>query len=334
MSNESKYTKKDFASNNEVKWCSGCGDYGILSQTQKVLAEIGKPPHETTFVSGIGCSSRFIYYMNSYGYHTIHGRALAVATGMKTANPKQDIWVTIGDGDCISIGGNHFIHAVRRNLDIVCILMDNRIYGLTKGQFSPTTEVNKKTKTSPYGKVEDPMDPVGLALGSGATFVARGSARNLKQLGDLLHKAHAHKGFSLVHVLTNCVIFNDGAFEDFVGKEKQDNVVNLVDGEPMIFGKDNEKAVITNGFDPQIVNVADVDKSQIIVHDEKSTSPGYANFLGCLDGYNLPMSMGILRQQELPTYEREVERQIEQVTEMKGKGDLQSFLNSGDTWTV
>lgn len=345
MSAEVKtYTKKDFSSGTDVKWCAGCGDFAILSQVQKVLAEIGRPQEEYAFVSGIGCSSRFPYYMGTYGYHTIHGRALAVATGAKTFNPDLSVWVTMGDGDAISIGGNHFIHTVRKNLDIVCIVIDNQIYGLTKGQFSPTSIQGQVTKTSPSGKRSLPMDPVALALGAGVNFVARGTDRNPKQLNEILHKAYEHKGFSLVHILQNCVIFNQGAFEEFTSKDtKDDNSLILKDGEPMIFGKDQDKAIILDGLNPKAVSLDSVDKSQILVHDENSKEPGLALLLSSMrnDKYagtktveKFPIPLGVMRNTEEETYDEITTRQVEKSIESNGKGDLQSMLNSGDTWEI
>ncbi len=330
----SKYTKKDFVSDQEVKWCAGCGDFGILAQTQKVLAETGIDPENVAFVSGIGCSSRFTYYMNTYGFHSIHGRALAVATGLKTANPDLSVWCAFGDGDGMSIGGNHFIHTIRRNLDIVCIMMDNRIYGLTKGQYSPTTLGGQITKTSPFGKLEKAMEPVALAMAAGATFIARSSDRNPKHLNEMLHKAYQHKGFSFVHVLQNCVIFNDGAFDDYVGKEKADHTLMLKDGEKLIFGKNNDRAIARDGFNPKIVNIKDVDESEILVHDENAKDAGQGLFLSQMGEGNYPMPMGVIRKHVEPTYDEQYEQQIAQVIAKQGKGDLQELLNSGDTWTV
>ena len=330
----SKYSKKDFVSDQEVKWCAGCGDFSILAQAQKVLAESGISPDKVTFVSGIGCSSRFTYYMNTYGFHSIHGRALAVATGVKTANPEQSVWVAFGDGDGLSIGGNHFIHTIRRNLDVVCIMMDNRIYGLTKGQYSPTSLMDQVTKTSPFGKLEFPMDPVAVALASGATFVARSIDRNPKHLNEILHKALKHKGFSFVHVLQNCVIFNDGAFSNYVGTEKDGNILFLKDGEQMLFGKDKDKAIVRDGFNPKVVDVAEVDQAEILVHEERVAAPGQGLFLSQMSEGNFPLPMGVIRQYEMPTYAAQYEDQISRVTAKQGKGDLQTILNSGDTWTV
>ena len=336
MNAENKYTKKDFVPEGEVKWCAGCGDFSILNQTQKVLGEIGRSPDEYTFISGIGCSSRFPYYMDCYGYHTIHGRALAVATGTKLANPELQVWVAMGDGDGLSIGGNHFLHAVRRNLDMVVILMDNRIYGLTKGQFSPTTEKGKITKTSPYGSLEEPLDPVNLAIGAGCSFVARSVDRNPKHLAATLHRAAEHKGFSLVHVLQNCVIFNDGVFDPWVNKEtKADTNLYLEDGKPMIFSN-GDKAIVREGFSPKVVNTADVDASEILVHHENADDPGLKGFLANMSSRapEFPMPFGVIHQKKGPSFDQLMTEQVADVTAKKGKGDLMSLLNSGDTWDV
>lgn len=345
MSTETpKYTKKDFSSGQDVKWCAGCGDFAVLSQVQKTLAEIGRPPEEYAFISGIGCSSRFPYYMGTYGYHTIHGRALAVATGAKTYNPDLSVWVTMGDGDALSIGGNHFIHTIRKNLDIVCIAMDNRIYGLTKGQFSPTSIQGQVTKTSPSGKRSLPMDPVALALGAGVTFAARTVDRNPKQLNEILHKAYQHKGFSFVHVLQNCVIFNDGCHSDLTSKEtKEEATLRLVHGEPLIFGKEKDKAIVLDGLNPKIVNVADVDPDQILRHDENAEEPGLAlllasmrtgKFLSSKTTGKFPMPLGVLRNVEEETYNEITTNQIKTFTDKKGPGDLEALLNSGEIWEV
>ena len=336
MNTEAKqYTKKDFTPDGAVKWCAGCGDFGILAQTQKVLAELGRSPDEFAFISGIGCSSRFPYYVDTYGFHTIHGRALAIATGTKVHNPDLSVWVAMGDGDGLSIGGNHFIHAVRRNVDMVCILMDNQIYGLTKGQFSPTSLRGQRTKTSPFGTTEDPMDPIAAALGVGGTFVARSTDRNPKHLQEMLRRAYAHKGFSLIHVLQNCIIFNDACFEDYVGKEKADHTLMLEHGKPMIFGKESDKAIVIDGFDPKVVNVADVDSADIAIHDEFAAGEGNANFVNSMSkGGGFPMPLGVIRQIDTPAFDAANAAQLVDVTAKLGKGDLQTLLNSGDTWTV
>jgi len=331
-----QFTKKDFTPDGMVKWCAGCGDFSILAQTQKVLAEIGRPPEDFAFISGIGCSSRFPYYVNTYGYHTIHGRALSIATGAKVHNPDLSVWVAMGDGDGLSIGGNHFLHTVRRNVDIVCILMDNQIYGLTKGQFSPTSLRGQQTKTSPFGTTESPMDPIAAALGVEGTFVARSTDRNPKHLQEMLRRAYAHKGFSLVHVLQNCHIFNDKCFDDYVGKENGDNRILLEHGKPMIFGNDNDKAIVIDGFDPKVVNVADVDASEIAVHDEFTEGVGNANFVNSMakDGNGFPMPLGVIREIKTPAFDEANAQLNASVIAKQGKGDLQTLLNAGDTWTV
>lgn len=334
MNMEGKLTKKDFVTPQEVKWCSGCGDFSVLAQTQRVLAEIGRPREDYAFITGIGCSSRFTYYMETYGFHTIHGRALAIASGVKSQNPDLSVWVTIGDGDAVSIGGNHFVHAVKRNLDMVLIIMDNRIYGLTKGQVSPTSEKGKITKTSPYGSIDEPLDPVRLALGAGATFVARTTDRNVGMMRDILHKAYEHKGLSVVHVLQNCVIFNDGAFEREVGKEKSENTLELKHGEPLLFGAEKDKTIVMDGFQPKVVNVAGVDPAQMIKHDAHCTDPTVAMILSSLDPSKFPTPVGLIRQVEKPAYDAELAKMQEQVIASKGKGDLQKLLSSGETWTV
>ncbi len=331
----SEYTKKDFVSSQTVKWCAGCGDFAVLSAVQSVLADIGRPPHEYTFVSGIGCSSRFPYYMNTYGYHTIHGRALPVATGEKVANPKQSVWVVTGDGDGMSIGGNHFVHTARKNPDLVVVLLDNRIYGLTKGQLSPTSEFGKKTKSTPWGSVEEPVEPIALAAGSGATFIARSTDRNMDLTKQMLRVAYEHKGFSLVHIMQNCVIFNDGANSEYRDKTTQEeNNIFLEHGKPMIFGKDKEKCIILEGFAPKIAPVAEVDPSQIMIHDAKSKSPAVATLLSSFIDEGLPNPLGIIRQVEAPVYDQLVETQIDEVKAMVGEGDINQLLAGGDTWAV
>jgi 2-oxoglutarate/2-oxoacid ferredoxin oxidoreductase subunit beta len=338
------FSKKDYSSGSDVKWCAGCGDFAILAQVQKVLAEIGRPPEEYAFISGIGCSSRFPYYMGTYGYHTIHGRALAIATGAKTFNPDLSVWVTMGDGDSISIGGNHFIHTIRKNLDIVCIVIDNQIYGLTKGQFSPTSTQGQVTKTSPSGKRSLPMDPVALALGAGVNFVARATDRKPKQLAEVLHKAYQHKGFSLVHVLQNCVIFNNGAYDDITNKmTRDDHSLVLKDGEPMIFGKNKDKAIVLEGLNPKVANRNFVDESKILIHHEEAKEPGLAlllssmrsgKFSGTKTLDKFPIPLGVLRNVEEETYDDITAKQVERSIARNGKGDLQKMLNAGDTWEI
>ena len=333
MNAESNFTKKDFTPSGEVKWCAGCGDFGILSQTLKVLSETGRSPDDFAFISGIGCSSRFPYYVNTYGYHTIHGRALAIATGTKIANPDLSVWVAMGDGDGLAIGGNHFLHAVRRNVDMVCILMDNQIYGLTKGQFSPTSFRGQKTKTAPLGTMEDPIDPVALTMGLNGTFVARTTDRSAKHMHEVITRAYNHKGFSLVHVLQNCPIFNDGCFDEVVGKDtKADATLMLKQGEKMLFGKESEKCIVSTGFSPKVALVADVDEKDILVHDEHQA--GLGHFLAQMQGEDFPTPLGVFIEREAPTIDQEYIAQNNSEIARKGKGTIASLLNSGDTWEV
>jgi len=333
MNAESKYSKKDFVPNGPVKWCAGCGDFSILAQTQKVLGETGRSPDEFAFISGIGCSSRFPYYVDTYGYHTIHGRALAIATGTKIANPDLSVWVAMGDGDGLAIGGNHFLHAVRRNVDMVAILMDNRIYGLTKGQFSPTSFRGQKTKTAPTGTVENPIDPVSLTLGLNGTFVARSSDRHIKHMHEMLTRAYQHKGFSLVHILQNCPIFNDGAFELATSKDtRDDNTVILEHGKPMLYGKEKDKCIVRDGFSPKVANVADVAENEILIHDDKDA--GLGHFLAQMQGDDFPTPLGVFIERESPTIDQEYVSHENSEIERKGKGTIASLLNQGETWEV
>ena len=266
------YTAKDFASDQEVKWCPGCGDYSILKQVQSILPEIGIKRENMVFVSGIGCSSRFPYYMNTYGIHSIHGRAPAVATGIKLANPELNVWIITGDGDGLSIGGNHFIHLMRRNLDVNILLFNNEIYGLTKGQFSPTSQLGLKTKSSPFGVIDQPFNPLSLALGSGATFVSRTLDREPKSLREVLLEAQKHKGTSFVEIYQNCVIFNDGVFDEFTNKAtKEEANLYLENGKPLKFGKDLSKGIILENFEPKIIDITEnTDESKLWIHDETS----------------------------------------------------------------
>ncbi|NDD27559.1 MAG: 2-oxoacid:ferredoxin oxidoreductase subunit beta [Proteobacteria bacterium] len=330
-------TKKDFISDQEVRWCPGCGDYAILAQVQKIMPELGVPREDVVFVSGIGCSSRFPYYMNTYGFHSIHGRAPAVATGVKLANPNLQVWVITGDGDGLSIGGNHLVHAIRRNLDINIILFNNRIYGLTKGQYSPTSELGKKTKSSPFGTLETPLNPLSVALASEATFVARTIDNDLNHLSTVLKRAAAHKGVSFVEVYQNCVIFNDGAFDAFGEKKvRADQTVLLEHGKPLVFGKDRNKGIRLKGIHPEVVTIGEngVTEADLLVHDEATEEPTLAWFLSRMNPPEFPVPMGVFRAVEHPTYEALLDEQIANVQKAKGKGDLNSLLRAGDTWTV
>jgi 2-oxoglutarate ferredoxin oxidoreductase subunit beta len=326
------YTRKDFVSDQEVRWCPGCGDYAILAQMQKVLPDLGVRKENIVFVSGIGCSSRFPYYVETYGFHSIHGRALTLATGLKTARPELTVFVVTGDGDGLSIGGNHLLHAMRRNVDLNVILFNNRIYGLTKGQFSPTSEMGKITKSSPYGTTETPLNPIRVALAAGATFVARTVDRDIKHLEETLAKAARHKGVSFVEVYQNCNIFNDGAFAAFTEKEvRQDKMLYLEDGKPLRFGSQMEHGIRLNGFAPEIVENAKSDDG-LITHDLKA-NPVLANILVGMDYPQFPVPVGVFRDVDAPTFDEMVGAQVSSAM-AKGKPDFQELLNGPETWVV
>jgi 2-oxoglutarate ferredoxin oxidoreductase subunit beta len=326
-------TRKDFVSNQEVRWCPGCGDYSILAQMQKMLPDLKIPREDIVFISGIGCSSRFPYYVESYGFHSIHGRALTLASGLKTARPELTVFVITGDGDGLSIGGNHLLHAMRRNVDLNVILFNNRIYGLTKGQFSPTSEFGKVTKSSPYGTTERPLNPIRVALAAGATFVARSIDRDTKHLEETLYKATQHKGISFVEVYQNCNIFNDGAFSAFYDKEvRQDKMVYLEHGKPLRFGKENQNGIRLNGFTPEIVENAASDEG-LLVHDIHSPTVSLANILVGMDYPEFPVPIGVFRDIDAPIYDELVAEQVRSAI-AKGPGSLEAALHSGETWTV
>ena len=329
-----KLTRKDFMSDQEVRWCPGCGDYSILAQMQKVLPELGIDRAKLVFISGIGCASRFPYYMNTYGFHTIHGRAPAIATGLKISRPELDVWVVTGDGDGLSIGGNHLIHALRRNIDIKILLFNNRIYGLTKGQYSPTSELGKVTKSTPFGSLDYPLSPVEIALGAEATFVARSVDVEIKHLQDTLKRAHEHTGSAFIEILQNCNVFNDGAWEPITNRAtKADHQLILEHGKPLIFGKNNEKGIrLGKDMNPEIVNLGDgVDASELLVHDE--TNPGMAYILSRL-GPQFPTPIGVFRTVKRMSYDEGANAQIETAKKRLGPGDLEAILNRGDTWVV
>jgi 2-oxoglutarate/2-oxoacid ferredoxin oxidoreductase subunit beta len=322
--------KKDFVSDQEVRWCPGCADFAILATVQKVMPELEVPKENIVFVSGIGCSSRFPYYMNTYGMHGIHGRAPAIATGLKMARPELTVFVVTGDGDGLSIGGNHLIHALRRNVDLKILLFDNRIYGLTKGQASPTSELGKKTKSSPYGTVDRPFNPLTLALGAGATFVARSVATDVAHLAQVLRRAAAHKGAAFVHIWQNCPVFNDGAFDAWSEREvRDDSLLKIEHGKPLVFGKSKEKALrIGEGFR---LEPGPVDASAL-VHDETRDDLALAMALAALEP-PLPQPMGVLRAVQRPTVDA-LARQQEEDAARKRPPDLKALLHSGDVWTV
>ena len=327
------YTAKDFASDQEVKWCPGCGDYSILKQVQSILPEIGIKRENMVFVSGIGCSSRFPYYMNTYGIHSIHGRAPAVATGIKLANPELNVWIITGDGDGLSIGGNHFIHLMRRNLDVNILLFNNEIYGLTKGQFSPTSQLGLKTKSSPFGVIDQPFNPLSLALGSGATFVSRTLDREPKSLREVLLEAQKHKGSSFVEIYQNCVIFNDGVFDEFTNKAtKEEANLYLENGKPLKFGKDLSKGIILENFEPKIIDITeDTDESKLWIHDETSILKAQilARFNFDEEFSDFPRPFGVFYKKNRASYEETFTNQVE-----KNKPDMQQILNGNITWTV
>ena len=327
------YTAKDFASDQEVKWCPGCGDYSILKQVQSILPEIGIKRENMVFVSGIGCSSRFPYYMNTYGIHSIHGRAPAVATGIKLANPELNVWIITGDGDGLSIGGNHFRHLMRRNLDVNILLFNNEIYGLTKGQFSPTSQLGLKTKSSPFGVIDQPFNPLSLALGSGATFVSRTLDREPKSLREVLLEAQKHKGTSFVEIYQNCVIFNDGVFDEFTNKAtKEEANLYLENGKPLKFGKDLSKGIILENFEPKIIDITeDTDESKLWIHDETSILKAQilARFNFDEEFSDFPRPFGVFYKKNRASYEETFTNQVE-----KNKPDMQQILNGNITWTV
>lgn len=331
-----KYTAKNFQSDQDVRWCPGCGDYSILAQTQRIMPDLGVSRHNVVFISGIGCSSRFPYYMDTYGFHGIHGRAAAIATGLKIARPDLSVWVATGDGDGLSIGGNHLIHICRRNLDVKILLFNNQIYGLTKGQYSPTSEFGKVTKSSPYGTVDHPFNPLLVALGAEASFVARALDRDPKHMQSVIRRAAIHKGTAFMEIYQNCNVFNDGAFFTYTEKEtKDDNLVFLEHGKPMIFGKEKDKGIKLDGFTPTVVSLADGKYSinDLIVHDEKDTMLSF--ILARMSSLpQLPRPVGVVYAVERPLYEVEMARQIHQAVQKQGAGELEKLLNHGETWTV
>src|SRR5918997_638448 len=333
-----KLTRQDFISGQEVRWCPGCGDYSILNNVQKVMPELGIPREKIVFVSGIGCSSRFPYYMNTYGFHSIHGRAPAIATGIKTANPDLSVWVITGDGDALSIGGNHFMHAIRRNLDINYILFNNRIYGLTKGQYSPPSEFGKKTKSTPMGVIDSPVTPASLAIASEATFVARTIDIDVKHLGATVEAAARHKGVSFVEVYQNCNIFNDGAFDSFTERSvRSDRVLYLEHGMPMVFGKNREKGIRMNGTLPEVIQLnseTGLTENDCLVHDAAEQDPSVAFMLARMEFPKYPQPVGIFRDVQRETYEDLLAAQIDTAVAKHGRGQLHKLIHSGDMWVV
>ncbi len=336
MANAPATTKKDWSTDQEVRWCPGCGDYSILTAMQLMMPELDVRREDTVFISGIGCAARFPYYMNTYGMHSIHGRAPAFATGLKLARPELDVWVVGGDGDMLSIGGNHLIHALRRNVNVNILLFNNMIYGLTKGQYSPTSTVGKITKSSPYGSLDQPFNAVSVALGAEASFVARTHDLDRKHMQETFRRAHAHDGASLVEVYQNCNVFNDGQFDTITKKANRDaNLIDLIHGEPIRFGVDNELGVVFDNGVATIANVDDVGADSLHVHDETDPCPGVAFALSRLAaGPHEPTPMGVFRAVDRTEYAAENTRQLAAAQEKKGPGDLSALLTSNPTWEV
>jgi 2-oxoglutarate ferredoxin oxidoreductase subunit beta len=327
-------TRKDFVSDQEVRWCPGCGDYSILAQTQKLMPDFGYPKENIVFISGIGCSGRLPYYMNTYGFHSIHGRAPTLATGLKAARPELMVWVITGDGDALSIGGNHILHSMRRNVDIRVVMFNNRIYGLTKGQASPTSELGKITKSTPLGTVDYPISPLTVALAAESSFIARSVDTHTEHLQHTLDAAGRHRGSAFIEVLQNCNIFNDGAFREFTDREvRDDRMLFLEHGKPMVFGKDHDKGIRLNGHQPEIVNLgSDYSVADLLVHDEQD--PLLAFMLTRIYWPEFPVPVGVIRRTHRATHDELIRQQIAGALAARGRGDLQELLDGGETWTV
>src|SRR5947209_12144933 len=330
-------TKKDWSSDQEVRWCPGCGDYSILTAMQMLMPDLGVRRESTVFVSGIGCAARFPYYMNTYGVHSIHGRAPALATGLAISRPDLDVWVITGDGDSLSIGGNHLIHALRRNVNITILLFNNRIYGLTKGQYSPTSEVGKVTKSTPMGSLDHPFNPVSLALGAEATFVGRALDSDRAGLTEVLRAAAEHRGAAVVEILQDCPIFNDGSFDVLRKEGAEERVINVRHGQPIVFGANGEYCVVKSGFSLEVAKTADVAVEEIVVHDAHADDSAYAFALSRLSDQNLDHTvLGIFRDIRRPTYDDAARSQVRAARSSKpfDSAALQSLLRGRDTWTI
>jgi 2-oxoglutarate ferredoxin oxidoreductase subunit beta len=336
MTDTATTTKKDWTSDQEVRWCPGCGDYSILTAMQLLMPEIGTSREDTVFISGIGCAARFPYYMNTYGIHSIHGRSPAIATGLALARPDLDVWVVGGDGDMLSIGGNHLIHALRRNVNLTILLFNNQIYGLTKGQYSPTSEVGKVTKSTPMGSLDTPFNPISVALGAEATFVARTHDLDRAHMQEMFRRAHDHQGSAIVEVYQNCNVFNDGAFAAITKKDaRADMLINLIHGEPVRFGADGERGVVLDNGTARIVDVADVAADALVVHDEAAPDPSVAFALSRLaSDRHSPTPVGVFRAVEREDYGTGVENQLAEAKADPKSGDLDALLHSLPTWEV
>ena len=327
---------KDFDSGQDVRWCPGCGDYSVLAQVRKVLPKLGLPREKFVFVSGIGCASRFPYYMNTYGFHSIHGRATSIATGVKIARPDLSVWVITGDGDGLSIGGNHLMHLIRRNLDINILLFNNRIYGLTKGQYSPTSELGKTTKSSPMGSIDNPMHPLSVAIGAEASFVARSLDVDVQHLTYIIERAARHRGTSFVEIYQDCNVFNHAAFEYAADKDQRpDHTLYLEHGQPMIFGKHRDRGIRLNGMGVEVVKLGNgIAENDLLFHDEQAGEPTLAYLLSRMTYPEFPEPMGVLRCVERPQYEELAEGQVQEAIRQYGQGNLETLFNEGDTWTI
>ena len=332
---EPEFTRKDLVTSNDVRWCPGCGDYAILNSLQRTFPELGVPRENFVLISGIGCSSRFPYYMNTYGFHSIHGRAPTVATGIKVANPDLSVWIITGDGDGLSIGGNHMLHLLRRNVNVTVLLFNNRIYGLTKGQYSPTSPLGTRTKTTPNGSIDNPIHPLLFALGAEATFIARTVDNNPKHMVETFKAAHEHQGVSFVEILQNCVIFNDSAWDSVYGKENRDSqMLFLETGKPLLFGKNKEKGIRIKGLAPEIIDAATAATDDLLIHQPDLQSPLYSQMLATLGLPDFPTPVGVIRQIQRPTYESLIHNQGEQAKAKRGAGTWQELLHGDSTWTV
>lgn len=330
------YQKADFESNQEVRWCPGCGDYSILATMQRTLTKFSRPKHEYAFISGIGCSSRFPYYMNTYGFHTIHGRAPTIASGLRCVNPNLSIWVITGDGDGLSIGGNHLVHCMRRNINLNILLVNNEIYGLTKGQYSPTSRVGTVTKSTPMGSIDYPINALCVAIASEATFIARTVDSDPNHMSMILERAEKHKGISFVEILQNCVIFNDKVHAPVVGREnREDRMIYLEHGKPLLFGKNKAKAIRLNGLRAEIADANDADaKEHLLIHNEKDATPNYAYLLTQMTYPEMPVPFGVFRDIDRPTYDELMLGQEKAALEARGKGDLKKLIYGSNTWEV
>ena len=327
------YTAKDFSSDQEVRWCPGCGDYSILKQVQSVMPEINVPKEDIVFISGIGCSSRFPYYMETFGMHSIHGRATAIASGLKAARPDLSVWIITGDGDSLSIGGNHLIHLLRRNFDANVLLFNNQIYGLTKGQYSPTSEKGKKTKSTPMGSIDHPFNPLALCMGADATFIARTMDRDPKHMREMLMRSNNHKGTSLLEIYQNCNVFNDGAFFGMTDKAtKMNQTLFLEHGQPLVYGENKDKGIRLDGFKPIIVTLEDCSIDDLWIHDEKDRVK--AGLLTRFFDADFPRPFGVFYFEDRPTYEDALVQQIDNAIEHKGQGNLDELLKGSNIWTI